>query len=126
MEARSVPQVIDRQHLFEELVDVLIELRSGRTAPTLAQVLVRADYDGDLVALVAGGDRAVFFRPGGRVLVSYPFDAGGVDECNSETLWRRVGDPAAWVDAHCEAVDWVHPRYRWVLELGAEESSWYV
>ena len=124
MATQSVPPTIDRQLLFEDLTDTLTDLRSGRTAATLAQLLVREDYSTDLVALVDDGGRAVFHHPAAHTLLSYPFDTSGLDESNAETLWRRFGDTATWSDAHSEGVDWVHPRYQWVLDLDAEQSSW--
>lgn len=62
--------------------------------------------------------------PTAQTLLAYLFDRDGLDESNAEPLWQRLGDPVAWIDAHSEGVNWVHPRYRWVLDLEDEQSSW--
>lgn len=121
MTGASDSPVADRQAVFEDLYDALAELRSGAHLGAMAQRLLR---EGGLVALVEGGERAVFYRPESLSIVVCGFDVGGVEA--GETLWRRAGDPAAWVDANRERVDWVHPRFRWVLELDGEQSAWVV
>lgn len=75
------------------------------------------------MALVDDGEGAVFYHPAAHTLLSYPFDTSGLDESNVETLWRRLGDPATWIDSHSEGVDWVHPRYRWVRNFDDEQSN---
>lgn len=115
---------VDRQELFEDLFDALAEFRTGDHLGTMAQRLLRKDRKIELVALVEGGERAVIYHPREHKLVAYPFDAGGVDDSDGETLWGRLGDPTAWVDANVERVDWVHPRYRWILDLDGEQTTW--
>lgn len=31
-------------------------------------------------------------------------------------LWHRCSDPAAWLDVHGQDTDWIHPRYREVVD----------
>jgi hypothetical protein len=115
---------IDKQELFEDLFDALAELRTGDHLGLMAQRLLGTDREYELVAFVDGGERVVFYRPRSYSLVAYPFDVGGVDESGGEVLWERVCDSTAWVDANVERVDWVHPRYRWILDLDKEQMTW--
>lgn len=115
---------VDRQELFEDLFDALAELRSGDHLGTMAQRLLRTDQDRELIALVEGGERAVFYRPRSNSLVACPFDVSGVEEGGNDVLWGQLGDPTAWVDANVERVDWVHPRYPWILDLDGEQTTW--
>ena len=112
---------VDRQALFEDLYDALVEFRSGAHLGTMAQRLLR---EGELVALVETGERAVFYWPNSFAVVACSFGAGEVEMGDGKVLWRRVCDPAAWVDANAESVDWVHPRYRWILDLDGEQTTW--
>ena len=112
---------VDRQVLFEDLYDALAELRSGAHIGLMAQRLLR---EGRLVALVDEGERAVFYRPDSFSVVAWSFGAGGVEVDDTKTLWRRVCDPGAWVDANVDRVDWVHPHYRWILDLDGERTTW--
>ena len=121
MTGSSKPPDVNRQVLFEDLYDALAELRSGAHLGRMTQRLLR---EGGLIALVKDGERAVFYRPGSYSLVSYRFGVSGILESEGETLWRRVCDPAAWVDANVKRVDWVHPRYRWIQDLDGEQSTW--
>lgn len=117
---------VDRQALFEDLYEALAELRSGVHLGATAQRLLRRDRDCELVAFVDEGQRAVFYRFRSYSLVDCPFDAGGVEGGDAETLWQRTCDPAAWVDANVDWVVWVHPRYRWILDLDDEQTTWAV
>ena len=112
---------VDRQALFEDLYDALAELRTGAHLGPMAQRLLRED---GLVALVDGGERAVFYRLDSFSVVACSFGAGGAEVGDGKVLWRRVCDPAAWVDANVDRVDWVHPRYRWILDLDGERTTW--
>lgn len=105
-----------RQVLFVDLYDELAMHRRGEHPRRLATALVRREQAGpQLVGLTDGYERAVFYASASRTLAAYRFDAHGVRE-SGETLWRDLSDPASWVDAHADRLDWLHPRIRWVLE----------
>ncbi|MEF8773833.1 MAG: hypothetical protein V5A23_02220 [Halobacteriales archaeon] len=107
----------DRQRVYEELASTLQTLRGGAHAGRMATALLRhARGATALVALVDGGDRAVFYTANARTLAAVPFDRHGVDADDAGRAWRSLGDPTTWVDA--ADPDWVHPRYRGVRANG--------
>jgi hypothetical protein len=114
----STPATADHETrgLYRELTRALSELRPGERAGDLAAHLVRRDFGAELVALTGYGERAVYFRPLAQTLTAVPFHANGFDDDRARTEWDYVDDPAAWVDAYRDDLDWVHPRYRWVLD----------
>jgi hypothetical protein len=108
--------------LYRELTRALSELRPGEPTSDLAAHLVRRDFRAELVALTSYGERAVYFRPLAQTLSAVPFDADGLDDDRARTEWDYVDDPTSWVDAYRDDLDWVHPRYRWVLDSEPGEA----
>lgn len=105
--------------LYGELRTALVRLRGDAGADAMARRLVRRDFRQELVALVDGGTRAAYYDPLARRIHVLPFDESGIDDGAGEVPWRSVEDPASWVDARRDDLDWVHGRYRWVLDLPA-------
>lgn len=115
------------QDAYEELFAAIAGHRPGVHADRMAARLLRRVAGGrELVALVDDGRRAVFYDASARRMVATPFDEHGVRADGDELLWDRVGDPAAWVDARAGDLDWVHPDYRWVLDLDDDCAAWRV
>lgn len=105
--------------LYGELRTALVRLRGDAGADAMARHLVRRDFRRELVALVDRGTRAAYYDPLARRIRVLPFDETGLDDRAGEASWRSVEDPASWVDARRDDLDWVHGRYRWVLDLPA-------
>lgn len=121
----STAPAADPQSVYEDLASGLRALLAGDRAAAAARALFRHTGDGrELVGVVGGGERAVFYDRDARALVAVPFDRHGVEADAAERLWGPVGDPATWVDANAGTVDWVHPRHRWVL--ADDRGSWVV
>lgn len=113
----------DRQAVFEALTSALQQLHGGVHARDVATALFRhATGSTALVGLTEGGDRAVFYAADAHTLTSVPLDAHGLDLPRAERLRDRSNDPTAWVVARGDGIDWVHPRYRWVLD--GEAGTW--
>lgn len=105
------------QGAFEELVAILQRERGGVHASVMAKWLfVHAREGRVLVAVLAGGERAVFYSPNARVLVAVPFDEHGVDRDSATRLLDDLHEPASWVAAQKGTLAWVHPRYRWMAD----------
>lgn len=105
--------------LFGELRTALVRLRGDHGADAMARHLVRRDFRQELVAILDDGRRAAYYDPLARRIDVLPFDETGLDDDAAEVPWRSVEDPASWVDARRGDLDWVHARYRWVLDLPA-------
>jgi len=107
-----------RRRVFTDLFDELAFHRQAEYAGQMAQALLRMEGNGkDLVGLVDDRQRAVYYASTGRTLRAYAFDKHGVRETDTDTVWRLLSDAASWVDAHQDRLDWIHPHYRWVLDL---------
>ena len=116
--ATDHPAPPTRTEIHADLFETLAAERHAEHARFMAEALVRERRTGtQLVGLVDDCRRAVFYSPAGRTLVAYWFDEHGVHEEDLDTLWRLLGDAASWVDAHRDALDWVHPHFRWVLDF---------
>lgn len=114
-----------RRLVFTDLFDELAVHRHAEYAGRMAGALLRLERDGkDLVGLVDDRQRAVYYSSAGRTLRAYAFDKHGVREADVDTLWRVLSDAASWVDAHRDELDWIHPHYRWVLELEDDRGVW--
>jgi hypothetical protein len=114
---------VDRQAVFADLTSTVQQLRGGVHARDMASAVFRhARGSTALVGLDDGGERAVFYETNARTLVAVPLDEHGLDHAGAERRWNRLGDPTAWVDARGDDLDWVHPRYRWVMD--ADASAW--
>lgn len=106
----------DRQAVFEALTRALHELHGGVHARDMAAAVFRhARGSKALVGIVEGGRQAVFYEANARSLTAVPLDGQGLDRARAESLRTGLDDPTAWVAARRDALDWVHPRYRWVL-----------
>lgn len=113
-----------RTDLYADLFEALATRRDAEHARHAAEALVRKNSTGDqLVALADDCERAVFYSPNGRTLTGYAFDKHGIRETDVDTLWRLLSDAASWVDARQADLDWVHPHFRWVLDVD-EVDGW--
>jgi hypothetical protein len=93
---------------FRDLFDVLATRRNAVHANRMATHLLRYETaTRELIALLDGAERAVFYTVGARSLVSVAFDKHGVDETSQELLLCELGDPDAWVEAYRAGVCWV-------------------
>lgn len=121
-ESRGPP---NRHETFTDLVRALTEHRRGVHADRMATHLLRADAAGtQLVGLLGDGGRAVLYNTASHTLEAVPFDKHGLRRGDAETLWRRLGDAASWVDANRESLAWVHPHLRWVLDIDDDAAAW--
>jgi len=115
----------DRRLVYYDLHDELAFHRHAVYAGHMTQALLRRENDGaDLVGLTEDHNRAVYYSNTGRTLQAYAFDKHGVDDADTETLWRLLSDAASWVDANQNELDWIHPHYRWVLDLEDDRDEW--
>ncbi len=115
----------NRREIFYDLYDVLALHHNAEHADRMTQALLRVESDGkDLVGLIDDHQRAVYYSSTGRSLKGYAFDKHGVREADMDSVWRLLGDAASWVDAHQEELDWIHPHYRWVLDLEDDRDEW--
>lgn len=114
---------VTRPELYVDLFESLSINRRGVHADEMVQALLRLDSgrERQLVGLI-DYERAVYFSPDERTLRGYTFDKHGVSESDVDMLWRPISDVVSWVDAHREELDWIHPRFRRVLDL-PEESE---
>jgi|GEM_PF-6718197 len=115
-----------RWDLRYQLFDELVEHHQGNHIDEMVTYLLRRDLEEELIALADDATLAIYFAPLARTVRAFEFDEYGIEETDVARQWRRCGDPAAWIDANRERLDWVHPRYEWVLELVADESVWTV
>ncbi len=122
MATESHPSREDRQELFEAFYRALSRLRRGVHTDKLAELLLRRDLEAEIVALINGGERVVMYDSVEHQVIAEAFDAHGFGE--TEVLWERASNPAAWLDAHRDNVDWVRSEYEWVLEMEDEQSAW--
>ncbi|PSP78079.1 hypothetical protein BRC81_08475 [Halobacteriales archaeon QS_1_68_20] len=105
-------RTVDRQTVYEDLVDVLQEYRGGVHAPDMAQALRRhATGSTVLAALDDDGRRAVFYDPKVMAVTAIPFDRHGLDHADRETVAWQVDTFGTWLDGNGEDLTWVHPRY---------------
>lgn len=108
----------DRTRVHADLFDAIAEHHPTEQARRMAGHVLRATReDNRLVALRDGCGEAVYFDADARVLRAVPVDKHGTRDDEAERVWRRLGDPGSWVDAAGPGLDWVHPRFRWVLTL---------
>jgi hypothetical protein len=118
----TTPEV-DRQAVFAELTGELQRRHGGVHARDMAAAVFRHARGGTaLVGLEDGGETVLFYGAHARTLAAVPLDEHGLDHADAERRWNRLGDPTAWVDARGGDLDWVHPRYRWVLD--ADATAW--
>jgi hypothetical protein len=114
----------DRLDLSEELAAAISARRAGvRREAAATRLLAFEAGTRELVGLVYGGDRALYFDSVPRTLVGYEFDEGGVDEASRELVHAGLSDAGSWVRVHGAKLDWVHPRYlperpRWTASGG--------
>ncbi|MEF8800163.1 MAG: hypothetical protein V5A38_01930 [Halolamina sp.] len=114
-----------RRRVYTDLFDELAFHRHAEYAGHMARALLRMERDGkDLVGLTDDHERAVYYSSAGRTLRGYAFDKHGVREAEFDTVWRLLSDAASWVDAHQDQLDWIHPHYRWVLDLEDDRDVW--
>lgn len=107
------PPTVDRRAVFADLASAIRSSRGGGHAREMATALFRYAAEGaTLVALDGGGERAVFYDPNARTLTAIPFDEHGPDHPAAEQVLTRLSDPAAWIDARGDDLEWIHPRYR--------------
>lgn len=105
-----------RQLAFEELAAVVQAHRGGVHAAAMSRFLFAHAREGrELVAVLSGCERAVFYSANARVLVAVGFDEHGVDHETATRLLDDLHEPAAWVAAQKGSLAWVHPRYRWAV-----------
>jgi hypothetical protein len=122
--ATEHPAPPTRPEIYTDLYETLAVARHAEHARHMVEALLRERRTGrQLVGLVENHQRAVFYSPVGRTLVAYRFDRHGLCESDHDTLWRLLGDAASWVDAHRDDLDWVHPHFRWVLDV-EEDVAW--
>lgn len=113
----------DRQAVFADLASAVQTVRGGDHAhETAAAVFRYATGPTTLVALAGGCERAVFYDANAHTLTAVPLDEHGLDHGGAEQLWNRLSDPTTWVDAREDDLDWVHPRYRRVLD--GDPTAW--
>ena len=114
----------DRQAAFTDLASTVQVTRGGVHAREMAAAVFRHTTGSTtLVGLIDGCERAVFYDADARALTAVPLDEYGLHRADAERLWNRLSDPATWVDAHANDLEWVHPRYRWVLD--ADATVWH-
>lgn len=112
-------RTVDRQAVFEALTRALHAQYGGVHARDMATAVFRhARGSKALVGVESGGERAVFYEANARSLTAVPLDEHGLDHARAESLRNGLDDPTAWVDARGDELEWVHPRYRWVLGDG--------
>lgn len=110
---------LDRQTVFESLFDALCDRRDGVHQREMAAAALRHETGlRELVGLVDGAERAVYYCGASRTVVAIPLDADGLATDESTLRWRFVGDAASWVDASRDELDWRHPRYDWLGDAG--------
>lgn len=114
-----------RTDLYQDLFETLATHRNAEHARHMAKALVRKDRtDAQLVGLVDDCERAVFYSPDGRTLKGYDFGKHGIVESDFDTLWWLVSDTDSWIDRHQDELDWIHPHFRWVLDVPDNEDEW--
>lgn len=119
------PDAVSRSELYTDLFETLSVHRRGDHADRMAQALLRKDRsEKQLVGLDDDCERAVYYSPDERTLKGYQFDKHGVSGTEFVTRWRLLSDAASWVDAHQDDLDWIHPQFRWVLDLPSETTDW--
>ncbi|MFC6724476.1 hypothetical protein ACFQE1_08830 [Halobium palmae] len=92
---------------YWELYDEIGVRRRGDHVNRMAGALLRHETETrEIVALLEGAERAVFYNWASRRLLSVEFDKHGVDESSEETLMRDLGDPDAWTEAHDRNLCW--------------------
>lgn len=122
--ATDHPATPTRTEIYTDLYETLAVERHAEHAGHMIEALLRERRGGrQLVGLVDDYRRAVFYSPAGRTLVAYRFDKHGLHEAALDTLCRLLGDAASWVDAHRDDLDWIHPHFRWVLDL-EDDGAW--
>ena len=123
----TTPAGPSRRQVYDDLYDQLALHHDLEHADRMAHALLRVESDGkDLVGLVDDHQRAVYYSTTGHSLKGYAFDEHGVREADVDSVWRLLSDAASWVDAHQEELDWIHPHYRWVLDLETGADEWGV
>jgi hypothetical protein len=111
--------------VYHDLFDELAYHRTAEDAGHMTQALLKKEHNGtDLVGLTEDHQRAVYYSSNGRSLKGYAFDKHGVHEGDVDVIWRLLSDAASWVDANQDELDWIHPHYRWVLNLEEDCSGW--
>lgn len=125
MTTNHPPPATDRQSVFESLFRLLCEHHHGRNIRSLTVRVHQKDTGcKNLVALEDGCESVIYYETLERSLRRVSLDTLGLPDESPETLWAEVGDAACWVDANETDLIWVHPRYRWVLELDDQQSAW--
>lgn len=113
----------DRQSAFADFASTIQAVRGGDHAREMAVAVFQyATGRTALVGLVDDCERAVFYEGDAHALTAVPLDEHGLDHGAGERLWNRLSDPTTWVDARGDDLDWIHPRYRWVL--AGDASVW--
>lgn len=114
-----------RMQVYHDLFDELAYHRHAEHAGEMTEALLEREHTGtDLVGLTDDHQRAVYYSTTGRSLTGYAFDEHGVREADIDSVWRLLSDAASWVDAHQDELDWIHPHYRWVLNLEEDCNGW--
>lgn len=106
-------QTIQRQLVFESLFSELSRFRRGVHIDKMAQALLKEETDRkDLIGILQGGEKAVFYQEDRREIVAIPFDKHGTQNRFAESLWRRETSETVWEHKIRERLVWLHPRYR--------------
>lgn len=102
---------VPRYEVFQELAAELQVQLPGVYGAKMAEFLLRFEDGRDLVGVLDGGTRVVYYEVASRSLVAVRFDKHGIYEGKQELLQRGLDDPGAWVEAAENDLLWIHPRY---------------
>ncbi|MFC6723471.1 hypothetical protein ACFQE1_03515 [Halobium palmae] len=92
---------------YWELYDEIGVRRRGDHVNRMAGALLRYETETrEIVALLDGAERAVFYNWASRRLLSVEFDKHGVDESSEKTLIRDLSDPDAWTARYGRSLCW--------------------
>lgn len=111
-----------QEPLQDELAEAIAKARGGKGTGAMAYELPKRDKRShQLIGVVEQGQRVVFYDPSRWSVVATPFDKSGVDG-NKRFQWEKIKERVTVERFVREKGEdcwtWVHPRYRWVFELG--------
>lgn len=110
--ASHSPPGQSRTAVFTDLYDSLATVHHAEHAQQMATELLRRRPDGTQLVGVIDAERVAYYSPTGRTLVAYRYDRHGIDDRDTETLSRSLGDAESWVAVHGDRFEWVHPELR--------------